>query len=179
MGKISIIGDVTGKKYTLQENSDHVVEIYDQQQGKPSNINVDHVLFNGTDILSYDSTNDRLVSSKDIYSSAIDASLGSHASSHVYGGADAIPDNGLRFSQIDKVFGSVQSVSVSAGGTYTVPKDIYYVILGSGSSVQVYNSTTGSWENLAGNGLIISDGSNVRIYNSSTAAQTCYLIPIL
>ena len=106
----------------------------------------------------------------------------SHASRHAYGGDDAIADNALRFSQIDKVFGSEQTVSVDAGATATISKGIYYVRCGANTKVEYSPDGGTTWVELiaaGGVGLVISDGSNVRLNNGGTAAEDSYLLPIL
>ena len=105
-----------------------------------------------------------------------------HASRHAYGGDDAIADNALRFSQIDKVFGSEQTVSVDAGATSTISKGIYYVRCGANTKVEYSPDGGTTWVELiaaGGVGLVISDGSNVRLNNSGTAAEDSHLLPIL
>jgi len=107
--------------------------------------------------------------------------LASHASRHAYGGADAIADNALRFSQIDKIFGSEQTVSVDAGATSTISKGIYYVRCGANTKVEYSPDEGTTWVELiaaGGVGLVISDGSNVRLNNGGTAAEDSYLLPI-
>ena len=107
--------------------------------------------------------------------------LASHASRHAYGGADALADNALRFSQIDKVFGTEQTVSVDAGATSTISKGIYYVRCGANTSVEYSPDGGTTWVELiaaGGVGLVISDGSNVRLNNSGTAAENSHLLPI-
>ena len=105
-----------------------------------------------------------------------------HASRHAYGGADALADNALRFSQIDKVFGTEQTVSVDAGATSTISKGIYYVRCGANTSVEYSPDGGTTWVELiaaGGVGLVISDGSNVRLNNGGTAAEDSHLLPIL
>jgi len=106
----------------------------------------------------------------------------SHASRHAYGGDDAIADNTLRFSQIDKVFGDETTVTVDAGATSTISKGIYYVRCGANTSVEYSPDGGTTWVTLiaaGGVGLVISDGSNVRLNNGGTAAEDSYLLPIL
>jgi len=106
----------------------------------------------------------------------------SHASRHAYGGDDAISDNALRFSQIDKVFGDETTVTVDAGATSTISKGIYYVRCGANTSVEYSPDGGTTWVTLiaaGGVGLVISDGSNVRLNNGGTAAEDSYLLPIL
>ena len=109
-------------------------------------------------------------------------SLASHASRHAYGGADAIADNALRFSQIDKIFGTETTVSVDAGATSVIDKGIYYVRCGANTSVEYSPDGGTTWYTLiaaGGTGLVISDGSNVRLNNAGTGAEDSYLLPIL
>jgi len=104
-----------------------------------------------------------------------------HASRHGYGKEDAIPDNALRFSQIDKVFGSEVTVSVDAGATSTISKGIYYVRCGANTKVEYSPDGGSTWVELipvGGVGLVISDGSNVRLNNGGTAAEDSHLLPI-
>jgi len=104
-----------------------------------------------------------------------------HASRHGYGGDDAIPDNALRFAQIDKVFGSETAVTVDAGATATIDKGIYYVRCGANTKVEYSPDGGTTWVELiaaGGVGLVISDGSNVRLNNGGTAAEDSHLLPI-
>jgi len=93
--------------------------------------------------------------------------LSSHGGRHRADGADPlflIP------------FGSDASVSVAAGGTYTIPRGMYYVKCGANTKVQVY--IAGAWTDFSAVGalvLVVSDGSNVRLYNTGTAAETSTL----
>jgi hypothetical protein len=70
-------------------------------------------------------------------------------------------------------FGSDTSVSVAAGGTYTVPRGMHYVKCGTSTKVQVYIG--GAWTDYSAAGalvLVVSDGSNVRLYNTGTTAES-------
>jgi hypothetical protein len=93
--------------------------------------------------------------------------LSSHGSRHRPDGADTmfyIP------------FGGNTSVSVGAGGTYTVPSGMYYVKCGSNTKVQVYIG--GAWQDMTGVGaltLVASDGQNVRLYNTGSASESSTL----
>ena len=112
---------------------------------------------------------------------AIGFSVDAHASRHAHGGADALADNALRFSQIDKVFGSEQSVLLDAGITQTISKGIYLVSLGANTKVEYSPDGGTTWRTLipAGEGgLVISDGSNVRLNNTGTTSETSYLLPV-
>jgi len=105
----------------------------------------------------------------------------SHASRHSYGGDDAIPSEGLRFSQLGKVFGSETTVTVTAGGTSTISKGVFLVSLGANTSVEYSPDGGTTWRTLiptGEGGLIISDGSNVRLNNSGTADEDSYLLEI-
>ncbi len=113
---------------------------------------------------------------------AIGFDVSAHADRHSYGGTDAIPDNGLRFSQIDKVFGTETAVTVDAGATVTISKGIYYVRTGANTTVEYSPDGGTTWVTLipAGSaGLVISDGSNVRLNNAGATAEDSYLLPIL
>ena len=106
----------------------------------------------------------------------------SHASRHAYGGPDAIASDALRFAQIDKVFGTEVTASVSAGGTYTVPKGIYLASLGANTSAEYSPDGGTTWRTLisaGGSGIIISDGSNVRLSNAGASAEDSYLLPLV
>jgi len=109
-------------------------------------------------------------------------SIEKHSSRHAYGGDDAIADNALRFSQIDKVFGSEQTVSVDAGATVTIDKGIYYVRCGANTKVEYSPDGGTTWVELiaaGGVGLVISDGNNVRLNNGGSSAEDSHLLPIL
>jgi len=108
-------------------------------------------------------------------------SIEKHASRHGYGGDDAIPAEALRFSQLAKVFGSESVVTVTAGGTYTVPKGVYLVSLGANTSVEYSPDGGTTWRTLipvGQGGVIISDGSNVRLNNTGSADEDSYLLPV-
>jgi hypothetical protein len=101
--------------------------------------------------------------------------LEAHASRHAYGGADPIGSDALRIAQIGLVLGSGTSVSVAAGGTYTIPKGVHYVFLGANTRVELYDDVAAAWKTAiaaGGAGVVISDGSNARLYNAGTAAES-------
>jgi len=107
--------------------------------------------------------------------------LEAHASRHAHGGADAIADNALRFSQIDKVFGTESSVLIDAGATSTISKGVFLVSLGANTKVEYSPDNGTTWRDLipAGEGgVVISDGSNVRLNNTGTSSETSYLLPV-
>ncbi|RLG66799.1 hypothetical protein DRN89_00095 [archaeon] len=104
-----------------------------------------------------------------------------HASRHAHGGADALADNALRFSQIDKVFGTESTVTVTAGSTSTISKGVFLVSLGANTKVEYSPDGGTTWRLLipAGEGgVVISDGSNVRLNNTGTSDETSYLLPV-
>ena len=93
--------------------------------------------------------------------------LASHGGRHRADGADPL---------FLVPFSGDTSVSVAAGGTYTVPSGMYYVKCGPNTKVQVYIG--GAWTDYSAVGalvLVVSDGSNVRLYNTGTAAETSTL----
>ena len=93
--------------------------------------------------------------------------LASHGSRHRSDGADPV---------FMVPFGSDTSVSVAAGGTYTVPRGMYYVKCGTSTKVQVY--IAGAWTDYSAAGalvLVVSDGSNARLYNTGTASESSTL----
>ena len=101
-----------------------------------------------------------------------------HASRHASGGADPIGSNALRIAQVGLVLGVGSSVSVDAGGTYTIPKGIYYVFLGANTRVEAYDDIAATWKVIiaaGGAGIVISDGSNARLYNAGAAAESSNL----
>ena len=110
------------------------------------------------DILKVDSTT---------VTDASGVKLSSHGSRHRADGADPewyVP------------FGSDTTVTVSAGGTYTIPKGMYYVKCGENTKVQIYIG--GAWADLTTTGalaLVASDGSNARLYNTGTAGESSTL----
>jgi len=104
-----------------------------------------------------------------------------HASRHAHGGADALADNALRFSQIDKVFGTESAVTVTAGSTSTISKGVFLVSLGANTKVEYSPDGGTTWRLLipAGEGgVVISDGSNVRLNNTGTSDEDSYLLPV-
>ena len=112
---------------------------------------------------------------------AIGFSVDAHASRHAYGGADALADNALRFSQIDKVFGTESTVTVTAGSTSTISKGVYLVSLGANTKVEYSPDGGTTWRTLipAGEGgVVISDGSNVRLNNTGASDEDSYLLPV-
>lgn len=110
------------------------------------------------DILKVDSTT---------VTDASGVKLSSHGSRHRADGADPewyVP------------FGSDIIVTVSAGGTYTIPKGMYYVKCGANTKAQIYIG--GAWADLTTTGalaLVASDGSNARLYNTGTADESSIL----
>lgn len=109
------------------------------------------------------------------------AGLASHAARHAYGGADALSADALRFSQIDKVFGTESTVSVPATSTSVIGKGIYYARCGPNTTVEYSPDGGTTWVTLVttgGAGLVISDGTNVRFNNAGEAAENSYLLPI-
>ena len=107
--------------------------------------------------------------------------LEAHASRHAHGGADALADNALRFSQIDKVFGSESTVTVTAGSTSTISKGVFLVSLGANTKVEYSPDGGTTWRDLipaGGGGVVISDGSNVRLNNTGTSDEDSYLLPV-
>jgi len=112
---------------------------------------------------------------------AVGFSVDAHASRHAYGGADALADNALRFSQIDKVFGTESTVTVTAGSTSTISKGVYLVSLGANTKVEYSPDGGTTWRTLipAGEGgVVISDGSNVRLNNTGASDEDSYLLPV-
>jgi len=104
-----------------------------------------------------------------------------HASRHAHGGADALADNALRFSQIDKVFGTESTVTVTAGSTSTISKGVFLVSLGANTKVEYSSDNGTTWRDLipAGEGgVVISDGSNVRLNNTGASDEDSYLLPV-
>jgi len=107
--------------------------------------------------------------------------LEAHASRHAHGGADALADNALRFSQIDKVFGTESTVTVTAGSTSTISKGVFLVSLGANTKVEYSPDNGTTWRDLipAGEGgVVISDGSNVRLNNTGASDEDSYLLPV-
>ena len=156
MGKLGFRGDTSKKIFALKEPSSGEVH-----------------LVNETDDVTL------LKATPTTITDAGGVELASHGSRHNYGGADAIPDDGLRYRQVKVVFGSESSVTVSAGGTYTIGEGVYYILCGANTKVQVY--INGAWHDLTGVGalaLVFSDGSNVRLYNTGTADESSVLKPI-
>jgi len=112
---------------------------------------------------------------------AVGFSVDAHASRHAHGGADALADNALRFSQIDKVFGTESTVTVTAGSTSTISKGVFLVSLGANTKVEYSPDNGTTWRDLipAGEGgVVISDGSNVRLNNTGTSDEDSYLLPV-
>jgi len=93
--------------------------------------------------------------------------LSAHGSRHRPDGADTM---------FFVPFGGDTSVSVGAGGTYTIPSGMYYVKCGANTKVQIYIG--GAWQDMTGLGalaLVASDGQNVRLYNTGTASESSTL----
>ena len=143
------------------------VNLYDSSEVKQRKIGVD------------DSTKHTII--LDAYDNFI-MDLEKHANRHAYGEADSLPDNSLRFRQIDKVFGSESSITVSAGGVSTIPKGIFLISLAPNTKVEYSPDGGNTWRTLipAGQGgVVISDGSNVRLKNDGTSDETSYLLEVL
>lgn len=157
MGKLGFIGDTSKKTYKLKEPTSGEVH-----------------LVNETDAVTL------MKATPTTLTDAGDVALNSHASRHHYGGADAIADNGLQFRQIKAVFASGSTVTVTAGGTYTLGEGIWYVFCegAANTRIEVYDDVNTVWRTVisaGGNGLVISDGSNVRAYNAGTTDETIVL----
>ena len=87
----------------------------------------------------------------------------------------------IKTEDLALVFGSESSISIAAGGTYTVPKGIWLVSLSANTSVEYTPDGGTTWRTLipaGGGGVVISDGSSVRIRNAGTASETVYLYPL-
>lgn len=155
MGRIGFVGDASKKLYRIKEPTTGEVHIINETDG--------------------------ITLLKATPSTIIDAGgvqLALHGSRHGYGQPDAIPDNALRFRQLKAVFASGSSVTVAAGGTYTVPEGIWYVFLGPNTRCEVYDDVAGAWKTIVpagGTGLVISDGSNVRLYNAGSSDESSTL----
>jgi len=87
----------------------------------------------------------------------------------------------LPFANLQKSFGTEQTVTVAAAGTQTISEGVYYVTCGANTSVEYSPDGGTTWRTLiaaGGAGLVISDGSNVRLNNAGAAAEDSYLLPI-
>jgi len=92
-----------------------------------------------------------------------------------------IANDAVTSSKIKKSFESESTVSVDAGGTYTIPAGIYLVSLGANTACEYTPDGGTTWRTLiaaGGGGVVISDGENVRLNNSGTAAEDSYLMPL-
>ena len=146
MGRIGFRGETSSKLYQLKETVSTEVSLVNETDG------VTLLRASPTSVID-----------------AAGVTLSSHASRHSYGGADAIPVNGLRYIQIRGTIATGSSVSVAAGGTYTVPEGVWYVFLGPNTRCEAYDDVASSWKTVisaGGSGLVISDGANVRLNNS-------------
>ena len=155
MGRMGFTGSLTRKVFRFKETNSGEISLVNDTDG------ITLAKFNPTTI-----------------EDAGGVKLASHGDRHGYGQPDAIPDNALRYRQIKAVFASGKSVTVSAGGTYTIPEGVYYVFCGSNTKIQVYDDIDGTWKDLTGVGgvaLVISDGSNVRLYNTGSADEDSHL----
>jgi hypothetical protein len=93
--------------------------------------------------------------------------LSSHGSRHRSDGADPV---------FMIPFISDTSQSVSASGTYTIPKGMYYIKCGANTKVQIY--INGTWTDYSSTGalvLVVSDGTNARLCNTGSASDTSIL----
>ncbi len=140
MGKLSIRGDYTHKKYMLLEKSENVVAIHNDTD------NLDYLEFDGVNqrinspqypyfhkgvkVAEYNETDDKVHCEKDIYSDTLGVSLGSHATRHNRGSPDPID-----YSQISQLFDS-GDVSCTVGTdsnaatttVYSLPSNWYNLI---------------------------------------------------
>ena len=159
MGKIRFKGGASNKDFSIQETVAGEVEIVNESDG------ITLLRANPTSIRD-----------------AGGVQLSSHASRHVKGGADAIPDDGLGYSQIKVTFGAEQTITVAAGSTQAIPEGVYIVRLGANTSVEYSPDGGTTWYTLisaGGIGIVFSDGANVRLNNAGTASEDSYLLPII
>jgi hypothetical protein len=159
MGRIRLIGETSTKEYQFLEAVANELKIRNVPDG--------------VDILKADSTT---------ITDAGGVKLNAHASRHNKGGADAIPDDGLGYSQVKVSFGTASSVSVDAGGAYAVPEGAWLAFLGANTRAEAYDPIAAAWKTViaaGGNGFLLSDGSSVRLYNAGTAAESSNLVPIV
>jgi len=151
-GTFTLVGSQTGKRLQVREPQANVWEIADvtdnvsflQFDKVNSRINSPTYGYyhQGVKVAEYSSSDDKVHVGKDIYSEAVGASLGSHASRHNRGGADAID-----WSSISQLFDSGDvSCAVGTGGT--------------ASKTTVY-SLPSSWFNLVPLAVNISVGGTV------------------
>jgi len=153
VGRIALVGDASGKLYRIKEPSSGQIVLANETDG--------------INLLTADPTT---------ITDAGGVRLSAHGSRHGYGQPDALPDNSLRLRQVVVTFGGDTSVTVAAGGTYTVPEGVWYIKLGANTRVEVYIG--GAWTQLCAPGtlcLVMSDGSNVRLYNAGTASESSTL----
>jgi hypothetical protein len=159
LGRVIWIGEVSGKRYELYESASGTILLRNITDGK------DYITLDGTTL-------------KD----ASYVSLASHASRHAYGGADAIPTDGIQGTQLKIVFGTGSSISVSAGSSAVLAEGIHYVFCAANTRVEVYNDVAASWKTViaaGGSGLVFSDGTNARLYNSGAASESSNVRPIV
>jgi hypothetical protein len=94
-----------------------------------------------------------------------------HASSHAYGGSDAIGDDALRFRQIGIERDLSYDVSIPPLGEYRIPSGVYYVRTNPYTVIQFYDDIAREWVDIVSYsscGLVISDGVSVRAWNFDT-----------
>jgi hypothetical protein len=98
------------------------------------------------------------------------------------GGVDylRVGDRGVKLDKV--VFDTGSSVSIVAGGTYTLPVGVWYVNLGLNTVAEVYDDVAGTWVTIipaGGKGIVVSDGSNARLRNTGTVAEASNIRRVL
>lgn len=183
MGRLSIRGDYTHKKYTLLEKSENVVAIHNdtdnldylELDGVNQRINspVYPYFHKGVKVAEYNENDDKVHCEKDMYSDALGVSLGSHAIRHNRGSPDPID-----YSQISQLFDSGDvSCTVGTGGNaatttvYTLPSNWYNLIplavyMEVGGTVATGETVTISVK------AVLDDGSKYEIASYSVTGTT-------
>ena len=140
--------------------------LYDSEGNVRRKIKIDD---NTGELLIYDNEGNQVFSEK-------------HGQTHICDGSDAIPEEGLCFSQVAKKFGDEVQVTVSGSGTILVPKGIYIVAFNSDIDVEYSPDDGATWRAISSGGfggMLISDGESVRFKNNNTSDVIVYMYPVV
>ena len=176
MGRLRVAGSLTAKEFRIEESSEDIWKVYDYSDKVDfmeldkvnSRINLPSLplYLAGKKGLEYDAGADRFNIGKDLYSEAIAASLGSHASRHNRGGDDAI--NWAALSKYPNKSGS--GTIGTSGSPATIlevsVEDYYYNLLPLQVKYDISGLATDETFRLIVT-AVLDDGSEATLYDKS------------